>query len=99
MRGQVHVIRRKRLLEASRKHPGLSAPLDVWFRITKRALWGSLAEVRMTFPSADAVGKYTVFNVKGNQFRLIAEVNFRGKRVYVRQVMTHAEYDKGGWKQ
>jgi len=52
----------------------------------------------MTFPSADAVGKYTVFNVKGNQFRLIAEVNFRGKRVYVRQVMTHAEYDKGGWK-
>jgi mRNA interferase HigB len=94
----VHVISRKQLLEAARKHPELSAPLDIWFRIAKRAAWENLADVRRTLPSADAIGKYTVFNVKGNQFRLIAEINYRGRRIYVRHVLTQAEYDRGGWK-
>jgi mRNA interferase HigB len=94
----MHAISRKKLKEAAEHSSALAAPLDVWFRIAKSASWKNLAEVRRTFSSADAVGKWTVFNIKGNQFRLIAEINYTLGRVYIRHVLTHAEYDRGGWK-
>jgi mRNA interferase HigB len=94
----VHVISRKRLLEATAKHSDLWEPLDAWYRIAKGADWNSLEEVRLSFPKTDRVGKHTVFNIKGNAFRLIAEINYTGRRVYIRSVLTHAQYDKGGWK-
>ena len=94
----MHVISRKRLLEAAEEHSDLSAPLDVWYRIAKKLAWKSVKDVHKVFPSADAVGKYTVFNIKGNAFRLIAEINYKTGRLYIRHLLTHAEYDKGGWK-
>ncbi len=94
----MHVISRKRLLEAAEKDSSLSEALDTWYRIAKQAAWQSLADVRRVFPTADGVGRYTVFNVKGNRYRMICEVNYRTGRVFIRYVLTHAEYDKGGWK-
>jgi mRNA interferase HigB len=95
----LHVISRKRLLEAAEEHGVLYAPLDVWYRIAKKAEWCSLDDVRRAFPTADAVERFTVFNIKGNAFRLIAEINYQTGRLYIRHVLTHAAYDKGGWKQ
>jgi mRNA interferase HigB len=95
----LHVISRKMLLEAARKHSDIGEPLDVWYRIAKRAEWRSLAEVRTSFPSAVGVGDFTIFNIKGNHFRLVCEINYRTGRLYIRNVLTHAEYDKGAWKQ
>lgn len=95
----MHVISRKKLKQAAALHGDLEGPLDAWFRIAKKALWRNLADVRKTFSSADAVGKWTVFNIKGNQYRLITEINYVFGRIYIRQVSTHAEYDRGGWKQ
>ena len=94
----MHVISRRRLKEAATRHGDLECPLDAWFRIAKKALWRNLAEVRKTFSSADSIGKWTVFNIKGNQYRLIAEINYVFGRIYIRYVLTHAEYDRGGWK-
>jgi len=94
----MHAISRKKLTEAAARHADLEGPLDAWFRIAMKAEWGSLTDVRKTFSSADAVGKWTVFNIKGNQYRLIAEINYVFGRVYIRHVLTHAEYDRGGWK-
>lgn len=94
----MHVISRKKLLEAVAAHSDLSAPLDAWYRIAKKAEWRSLQDVRLLFPTADGVGKFTVFNIKGNAFRLIAEINYITARLYIRHVLTHAAYDKGGWK-
>jgi mRNA interferase HigB len=94
----MHVISRKRLKEAAERHADLEAPLDAWFRIAKKATWTNPADVRTTFSSADSVGKWTVFNIKGNQYRLIAEINYLFGRIYIRRVLTHAEYDRGGWK-
>lgn len=94
----MHVISRRKLKEAAARHADLETPLDAWFRIAKKALWKSLADVRKTFSSADAVGKWTIFNIKGNQYRLVAEINYVFRRIYVREVFTHAEYDRGGWK-
>ena len=94
----MHVISRKKLKEAATRHSDLEGPLDAWFRIAKKAQWRNLAEVRKTFSSADAVAKWTVFNIKGNQYRLITEINYVFGRVYIRHVLTHAEYDRGDWK-
>jgi mRNA interferase HigB len=94
----MHIISRRKLKEAAARHGGLEGPLDAWFRIAKKAQWRNLAEVRKTFSTADAVGKWTVFNLKGNQYRLITKINYVFGRIYVRQVLTHAEYDRGGWK-
>ena len=94
----MHVISRKKLKEATARHGELAGPLDAWFRIVKKAEWKNLTDVRNTFSSADAVGKWTVFNIKGNRYRLIAEINYAFGRIYVRHVLTHAEYDRGGWK-
>jgi mRNA interferase HigB len=93
----LHVITRRKLLEAAEKHRDLGAPLDVWYRLAKKAKWKDLAEVRGVFPSADIVGEFTVFNIKGNAYRLITEVNYRTGRVFLRHVLTHTEYDRGGW--
>jgi mRNA interferase HigB len=94
----MHVISRKKLKEVVPRHADLEGPLDAWFRIAKKALWRNLADVRKTFSTADAVGKWTVFNVKGNQYRLITEINYRLGRLYIRHILTHAEDDRGGWK-
>jgi mRNA interferase HigB len=93
----LHIISRKKLNEAAR-HSDLEAPLDVWFRVAKKASWQSLTDVRKTFASADLVNRWTVFNIKGKRYRLITEINYRFQRVYIRQVLTHAEYDREEWK-
>lgn len=94
----MHVISRKRLLEAAEEHSDLGAPLDAWYRIAKKAEWRNLMEVRRELPTADAAGTLTVFNIKGNAYRLITEINYQTRRVFLRQVMTHAEYSKGAWR-
>jgi mRNA interferase HigB len=95
----MHVISRKRLKDAAARSKELEGPLDAWFRIAKKARWKSLADVRKTFSSADAVGRATVFNIKGNQYRLITEINYFSLRIYIRSVLTHTEYDRGRWQQ
>jgi mRNA interferase HigB len=94
----LHIISLKKLLIAAEEHGDLAGPLDVWYRIAKRADWTSLEDVRRDFPSADAVGKYTVFNIKGNEYRLISLIFYPRKKLFIRDVITHAEYDKGRWK-
>jgi mRNA interferase HigB len=94
----LHVISRKMLLKAAQRHSDLYEPLDIWYRIAKKAQWKNLADVRRVFSSADSVGGFTVFNIKGNAYRLIAEINYKTRRIFLRRVLTHAEYSKEGWK-
>jgi len=94
----VRVISKPAILEFARKHPDALVPLMNWYRITRRADWGSLAEVGNDFAHADIVGERTVFNIHGNDYRLIARVNYRTKRVFILRILTHSEYSKGGWK-
>jgi mRNA interferase HigB len=94
----MHIISRKSLRLFSAIHADAEAPLDTWYRATKAAQRKNLAELKLIFPSADLVGIYTVFNIKGNHYRLVAEINYRSGTVFVRYILTHAEYDKGNWK-
>ena len=95
----MHVISRKKLLEAARRHRDLGEPLDVWYRVAKKAEWKSLLDVRRVFPTADAVDRFTVFNIKGNAYRLITAINYQTGRIFLRHVLTPTEYSKGGWKE
>jgi mRNA interferase HigB len=94
----VRVISRPAIIKFSRRHPDALVSLMNWYRITRRANWSSLAEVRSDFGHADVVGRRTVFNIHGNAYRLIARVNYRTKRVFILHILTHAEYAKGDWK-
>src|SRR5215831_15049254 len=98
IRGRLHVISRRKLLLATREHADLGEPLDAWYRIAKRARWRNLTDVRQVFPSADAVGRFTVSNIKGNMYRLISEINSRSGKIFLRHVLTYAEYSRECWK-
>jgi mRNA interferase HigB len=80
------------------KHKAATQPLDDWYRIAKRANWNNLAEVRSVYSHADLVGCCIVFNVGGHKYRLIAKPDFTRHILYVRFILTHKEYDEGGWK-
>jgi mRNA interferase HigB len=103
----LHIISRKKLLEAGEEYGEQAAvQLDSWYRTAKSAVWENLEEVRQTYPHADGVpvgqGKekrvYTVFNIGGNNFRLITETFYEDQTVLIRHVLTHAEYDREDWK-
>ena len=95
----VRVISHRAIVEAARRHPDAGAGLDNWYRITRRAHWRHLADTKRDFAHADQAGDSTVFNIKGNQYRLIARIIYATQKVFVRGILTHAEYDKGGWRE
>ena len=94
----MRVISRKLLRDAGQRHANLSGPLDVWYKVAKRARWTCLNDVRATWRDTDEVDGFTVFNVKGNKYRLIAKINYKSQIVFLKHVLTHAEYDKEDWK-
>jgi mRNA interferase HigB len=61
-------------------------------------IWQNLAELKQTFPSADLVKKFTVFNIGGNKYRLIVYIDYECQIIFIRHILTHAEYDKDDWK-
>ena len=94
----MHVITRKRLNEFAALHPDSRGPLSAWFAIVEKSNFRSFVELRKAFSSADLVGNKLVFNIGGNKYRLVAAVHFNRGKLYIRHILTHAEYDKGGWK-
>lgn len=95
----MHVITRKRLNEFAEKHPDTESALAHWYRLMKRNSFSSFVELLEVFPAADRVGKLTVFNVGGNKVRVIAAIHYNRRKVYLRAVLTHAEYDDQRWKE
>lgn len=68
--------------------------LEDWYRDTERADWSNFAEVRAQFPAVDAVGNKLIFNVRGNRYWLIVRVSYRHRRITIRWIGTHAEYNR-----
>jgi len=95
----MHVISKKVLREFWNKYPDSKSPLSHWYRIMKTSDFQNFTNLRATFPSADKVGDLIVFNVGGNKYRLITSIHFNRGKVYIRNALTHREYDEGAWKQ
>jgi mRNA interferase HigB len=98
----VRVISEKALKEFGQKHAQASAPLSSWYKLIRTGTFKNLAELKRTFASAELVkanGRdFHVFNVAGNNYRLIAAIHFNRQKLFVRHILTHADYDKGDWK-
>jgi mRNA interferase HigB len=77
--------------------------MEAWTETTLNATWANLQELRRDFPSADGVPLdegtiVTVFNAKGNTYRLLTLISYQRQIVQILDVLTHAQYDKGKWK-
>ncbi len=94
----MHIISRKTLREFWERYPESREPLSRWYTIVRKTDFKGFDELRTTFPSADWVGGLVVFNIGGNKYRLIAAIHFNRARVYIRNVLTHEDYDRGAWK-
>jgi len=91
----MRVVTPKRLSEFSLKHPESKIPLLYWYEIIKAAKWKKLADIKQDFNSVDYVGNNRyVFNIKGNDFRIVVIIIFVSQKAYIRFIGTHSEYDK-----
>ena len=88
------IISHKAIREFTIVHPKLLRSLERWYNITLKADWQGFNDVKKNFNSVDAVGDgLFVFNIKGNDCRLIARIIFKTRTVFIRFVGTHKEYD------
>lgn len=94
----MHVVTHRRIAEAQRSFPESATALEYWYRLMKRGRFENFAELRTGFGSVDKVGPFCVFDIGGNKLRLIAAVHFNRQKVFVRHVLSHADYDRGAWK-
>ncbi|MCM1337675.1 MAG: type II toxin-antitoxin system HigB family toxin [Candidatus Amulumruptor caecigallinarius] len=91
----MRVLKRATLQAFYEKHPNAKSPLLAWYEAAKKADWHNFAAVKKTFNSVDYVGNQRyVFNIKGNDYRLVVVIQYNHSTVYIRFVGTHAEYDK-----
>ena len=95
----MRIISKAATAEFTAKRPIAVEPLMHWYRVAKRAAWKNITEVRLDFPHADPVGIFTVFNIGGNKYRLVTVIKYRWQVVYIREILTHEEYNREKWKQ
>lgn len=94
----MNIVTRKRIQEFIAKHPKSDSSFTNWYRIVKIESFKNFNEIRKIFPSADQVENFVVFNIGGNNYRLIAFLDYQKGYLFIRHILTHVEYDKEKWK-
>ena len=84
----MRVVSRKAIRDASASHGEWSASLNSWYKVASNADW----------KNSDSVGRFVVFDISHNRCRLIATIKYKWKMVYVRRILSHAEYDEKVWQ-
>jgi mRNA interferase HigB len=96
----MRIISPKLLRQFGAVHPGARKPLKLWLKVTLSADWHSFADVQILLGKrVDRYKQFVVFDIGGNKYRLIAAIHYNTGLVYVRHVLTHAEYDTDKWKE
>lgn len=91
----MRVIAKKKLRELWEKHSDCEQQLKAWYQEASKAEWTNSNQVKTEYPSSSIIGSdRIVFNIKGNNYRLIVKLNFDYQMVWIRFIRTHAEYDK-----
>ena len=93
----MNVISKRGLLQLASRHTDSLGPLLAWFQVARRAVWEGLQDVREDFPTAEQVGNVLIFDIRGNRYRLVTRVNYAGRRIFVKDLLAHAEYDRRRW--
>jgi mRNA interferase HigB len=94
----VRILSKKTLRHHWEKRPEAENPLRYWYDVTRKASWDDFSDVRNDFRTADVFKNCTIFDIGGNKYRLIAKIDYKYKTVFVRFILTHKQYDDGGWK-
>jgi mRNA interferase HigB len=99
----VRIANADAIAKAVRRHRDAAENLRAWVKVVEEAAWGSIADLRQTYPSADGVALasgaiITVFNIRGNRYRLLTLLSYRAQLVTIVEFLTHAEYNKDKWK-
>lgn len=88
----MHIISLKALRKFWQKHPAAEAPMRNWHGLMEATDFDDFNDLRHTFGSTDYAKPYTIFDIGGNNWRIVTVIHFDMHRVYVRWVMTHDEY-------
>ena len=94
----MRIVSRKAIRKASAEHGEWGASLNAWYKITKTADWKNFTDVRNSWKNSDVVGPFVVFDISHNRRRLIATIKYKWRMVYIRRILSHAEYDEKGWQ-
>lgn len=98
----MHVISQKVIKEFGKKYSTAVTSLAAWFKLIKSGHFQNFVELKRTFASVDMVNvkgnRLYVFNIGGHKFRLISAIHFNRQKLFVRQILTHTDYDTGDWK-
>ncbi|HEY6330865.1 MAG TPA: type II toxin-antitoxin system HigB family toxin [Blastocatellia bacterium] len=94
----MNVIAQKTLRVFWETHPDAEGPLKAWYKTCRRSQWKTISEVRVVYPHADLVGRCTVFNIGGNKYRLVVKIEYEFRAIFVKRIMTHSDYSRGGWQ-
>jgi mRNA interferase HigB len=94
----MHLFTIRNLRQDASVYPDVAKQIKDWYEIVKVAEWQSLIDVQGIYREAEAVGNFTVFNIKGNKYRLIVSIDYEAQLIYYKYFLTHAEYDKENWK-
>jgi mRNA interferase HigB len=95
----MYIITSRRLKEAWAKYPDSKRGLELWNKLAKVQTWDSFADLKASVPFApDQVGNLVVFDIGGNKYRLIVYIDYEYKKVFIRDFLTHTEYNKDNWK-
>ena len=93
----MRVISRKGLEAKVARHTECGRQVRAWFLVVRKLHWVCLEDVRKHFRSTDQIGPLLIFNLRGNRYRLIVRVSWKTGRLFVKELLTHAEYDRKEW--
>jgi mRNA interferase HigB len=94
----MRIVSRKAIRDAIAQHGEWAASLNAWFKIAKSADGKNFADLRNSWRNSDVVGRFVLFDISHDRCRLIATINFRWRMVYIRRILSHAEYDRKDWQ-
>ncbi len=94
----MHLISAGKLKQAASNYPDVSKTIKAFCQTIKKAQWKIRFELQQAYREAEAVGNFTVLNIKGNKYRLILDIDYEEQVAYFKYFLTHAEYDKEDWK-
>jgi mRNA interferase HigB len=94
----MRIVNRMAITEATAKHSEWAASLNARYKINKNADWKNFAAVRNGWKNSGVAGRFVVFDISHNRCRLVATVKYKWRMVYIRRILSHADYDEKEWQ-
>jgi len=98
-RSGMRIVSRKAIREAAVEHSDWAASLNAWYKIARNADWKNFSEVRNSWRNSDVAGRFVVFDISHNRCRLITTIKYRWRMIYIRHILSHAEYERRDWEE